>query len=232
MRVSRPLWTAAILMTLGIFVPTADARAELALSQLVVELTPGDRARADVEIWNNDPERAYVATEPREVFNPGTSSELRKGDPDPEKLGLLVSPTQMILEPGQRRLLRIAAIAPPSEVERIYRVTVKPVVGQLSASKSGLKVLIGYDVLVIVRPKHPNPHFSGSRTGDRLILKNDGNVSVELTDGKQCDINGNSCTVLPGGRLYAKAQRTIDAGANRQVQYKIKFGAKIIAARF
>lgn len=228
----RAIFLAAGLMLVGILALTGEARAELALSQLVVELTPGDHGRADVEIWNNGPERVYVATEPREIINPGTPSESRKVDPDPEKLGLLVSPTQMILEPGQRRLLRIATLAPPSDVERVYRVTVKPVVGQLSAPGSGLKVLIGYDVLVIVRPRDMNPHVTGTRSGNRLTLKNDGDVSVELTDGKQCDASGDSCMDLPGGRLYAKAQKTIEASADRQVQYKMKVGTTLIPAHF
>jgi len=225
-------WTFAIALAASILMPTGRARAELALSQLVVELAPANHARADVEIWNNDSERVYVATEPREVLNPGTSSESRKGNPDPEKLGLLVSPAQIILEPGQRRLLRIAAIAPPSDIERVYRVTVKPVVGQLSAPASGLKVLIGYDVLVIVRPTTMNPHVTATRSGNKLTLKNDGNVSVELSDGKQCDTSEKSCAELPGGRLYVGARKTIEARADRPVQYKMKVGARLISAQF
>ncbi len=223
----------AALMICGAFVaPSTSARAELALSQLVVELAPGDRERSDIEISNNDPERAYVSAEPREILNPGTPSESRRQDPDPEKLGLLVSPSRMILDPGQRRLLRIASIVAPSDRERVYRVTVKPVVGELSAAGSGLKVLIGYDVLVLVRPREINPHVSGSWAGSILTLRNDGNVSVELVDGKRCDISGNICSDLPGARLYAGALRKIDAKAGQRVQYKLKIGARLIPVQF
>jgi P pilus assembly chaperone PapD len=211
--------------------PSTAARAELALSQLVVELT-GDRGRSDIEISNNDPERAYVSVEPREVLDPGTPSESRLEEPDPEKLGLLVSPSRMILDPGQRRLLRIASIAPPADRERVYRVTVKPVVGDLSAPGSGLKVLIGYDVLVLVRPREISPHVSGSWTGNGLILRNDGNVSVELVDGKRCDGAGKACSDLPGTRLYAGAQKKIDGKAGERVQYRLKIGAKLIPVQF
>lgn len=222
----------ALIVCGSILAPTAAARAELALSQLVVELTPGDRGRTDIEVSNNDPERAYVSAEPREVLNPGTPSESRSEDPDPEKLGLLVSPSRMILDPGQRRLLRIAAIAPPSDRERVYRVTVKPVVGGLSASGSGLKVLIGYDVLVLVRPREISPHVSGSRAGNMLTLRNDGNVSVELVDGKRCDSAWNACSDLPGARLYAGAEKSIDAKAGDRIQYKLKIGARLIPVQF
>ena len=231
MRAGRALAMTA-LMGAWIGTPTTAARAELALSQLVVELAPGDHGRTDIEIWNNDPDRAYVSAEPREVLNPGTPSESRREDPDPEKVGLLVSPSRMILEPGQRRLLRIAAIAPPSDRERVYRVTVKPVVGELSAQGSGLKVLIGYDVLVLVRPREISPHVSGSREGDFLTLRNDGNVSIELVDGKRCDDAGSACSDLPGARLYAGAEKTVDVKAGGQVQYKLKVGSRLIPVRF
>jgi P pilus assembly chaperone PapD len=222
---------AMLLMFAGIFGPASTAGAELLLSQLVVELAPVTRSRSDIEILNNDSERAYVAAEPREVLNPGTASESRRDDPDPEKLGLLVSPSRMILDPGQRRLLRIATIAPPSDRERVYRVTVKPVVGELSAPGSGLKVLVGYDVLVLVRPRDMNPHVSATRSGNQLTLKNDGNVSVELVDGKACDA-ASSCSELPGSRLYAGAQKTIEVSSSSQVEYKLKVGATTIPVRF
>lgn len=232
MRAVRAFAIAGLMTGAAIAVPTTAARAELALSQLVVELAPGDHGRTDIEIWNNDPDRAYVSAEPREVLNPGTPSESRREDPDPEKVGLLVSPSRMILEPGQRRLLRIAAIAPPSDRERVYRVTVKPVVGELSAKGSGLKVLIGYDVLVLVRPREISPHVSGSREGDFLTLRNDGNVSIELVDGKRCDDARSACSDLPGARLYAGAEKTVDVKAGGQVQYKLKVGPRLIPVRF
>jgi P pilus assembly chaperone PapD len=128
--------------------------------------------------------------------------------------------------------LRIAAIAPPSDRERVYRVTVKPVVGELSAPGSGLKVLVGYDVLVLVRPRDMKPHVSGTRAGGRLILKNDGNVSVELVDGKSCDPAGHSCSDLPAARLYAGATKSFGVKAGDQVQYKLKIGARLIPVKF
>jgi P pilus assembly chaperone PapD len=221
-----------LLMAAGILVPTTGARAGLVLSQLVVELSPGNLERSDVEIWNNGGERAYVATEPSEIVRPGTSSEARREDPDPERLGLLVAPSQMILEPGERRLLRIATIASAARQERVYRVTVKPVVGKLATADSGLKVLIGYDVLVLVRPQDMKPHVSSTRTENQLILDNDGNVSVELLDGQECENDDRTCSDLPGGRLYAGARKTITVGTGRLVKYQLRLGTKLIPVRF
>ena len=124
--------TAAAILAFAALVPMGGAGAELLVSQLVVELAPGERSRSDVEVLNSGPERIFVSVEPREILEPGTASESARSDPDPERLGLLVGPARMILEPGQRKLLRVASIA-SSTRERVYRVTVKPVVGTLSS---------------------------------------------------------------------------------------------------
>lgn len=215
----------------GLIVPAASARADILLSQLIVELTPGTHSRADVEVWNNGSERSFVAVEPREIVAPGTPGEAARLDPDPEKLGLLVSPARMILEPGQRKLLRIASLA-ADQREHVYRVTVKPVVGTLSADQSGLKLLVGYDALVIVRPSEMRMRVSGSRSADLLVLHNDGNVSVELIDGKACDATGKACKPIPGGRLYANAEMKVNVPPGLRVGYQVKLGDKIVPLDF
>lgn len=200
----------------------SSAQAELVLSQLVVELRPGEVSRQDIEVWNNDTERAYVAVEPRRIVQPGQPGESRLENPDPEKLGLLVSPVRMVLEPGQRKLLRFADILPPSERERVYRVTVKPVVGALSSDQSGLKLLVGYDALVLVRPAKAIEGVSAVRAGRKLTWRNDGNTSVELTDGKQCSGVGGDCVSLPGKRLYAGASWTVDLVQDSPAEYVVR----------
>ena len=143
-------------------------------------------ARADIEVWNNSDERSYVVAEPSEIVDAGTSGEQRRTERDPEQRGLLVSPARMILEPGQRKLIRLAAIGPRAPSERVYRVTVKPVAGELSSSETGLKLLIGYDVLVLLRPPEIRTSLSAVRSGSEITFRNNGNASIELIDGKQC----------------------------------------------
>jgi P pilus assembly chaperone PapD len=181
------------------------AGAELVVSQLIVEFKPGSSRAADIEVFNNSSERSYALVEPREIVNPGTPNEQRLVTPDPRKLGLLVSPARFILEPQQRRTLRIAAVGPLAEQERIYRVTVKPVTGDVTGTETGLKLLVGYDLLVLVRPPVGRNAMSADRNGSDLTVTNNGNMSVELADGKQCDEKGRNCQALPAKRLYAGA---------------------------
>ena len=139
----------------------APASAEIAVSQLIVELKPGASRAADIEIYNDSEERSFVSVEPREIVDAGLDNEKSRLSPDPEKLGLLVSPTRMVIEPRQRKRLRIAAIGPVLPRERVYRVTVKPVTGDVSGTETGLKLLIGYDLLVLVRPPRQRAEFGG-----------------------------------------------------------------------
>ena len=199
---------------------SAPARAEVLLSQLIVELKEGAIA-GDIDVWNNSPERVYVAAEPREIVNPGTPAQADRKAPDPEKLGLLVAPARMILEPGQHRRLRIAAIGPAAVSERVYRVTVRPEVGGVASEKSGLKILVGYDVLVLVRPSGARAAVVGKRTAGGITFTNQGNVSVELTDGRQCDPAGKGCVALPGKRLYVGAEWTEPLKSAAPVQYRV-----------
>lgn len=198
------------------------ARAELVLSELIVELQPGKQIRDDVEVWNDSPDRAFIAVEPREILNPSLPSQTARRDPDPEKLGILVSPARMILEPGQRKLVRIAALTATPDRERVYRVTVKPVVGAVQSDASGLKILLGYDVLVLVRPAQPIAKVTGVRNGRTLTFRNDGNVSVEIIDGRQCASGAAQCTQLPGKRLYAGGSWTVGLQSDLPAQYTLK----------
>lgn len=200
----RPATIAGALAAL-LSLAASPAAAELVVGQLIVEFKPGSPRASDIEIFNSSEERAYALVEPREILNPGTASEQRFTSPDPAKLGLITSPARFILEPRQRRTLRIAAIGVAADRERVYRVTVKPVAGGVASEESGLKLMVGYDLLILVRPALVKNDVRVSRTGSDLIVTNDGNASVELAEGRQCDQDGKNCQLLPSKRLYAGA---------------------------
>ena len=96
----------------------ADAHAEMVLSQVIVDLLPSKPPREDIEVWNDGDERMYVLAEPFEILAAGTPAEQRVAVTDPERAGLLVSPLRLVLEPGERRAIRVAAIGPRSAADR------------------------------------------------------------------------------------------------------------------
>jgi P pilus assembly chaperone PapD len=220
---SRSLAIAAVLAGLGL--PAAPAQAEIVLSQVIVDFQPGAAASEDVEVFNAGDERVYVLAEPAEIVSPGLPGEQRVSNPDPEQLGLLVTPQRLVLEPQQRRIVRISAIAPRSERERIYRVMVRPVAGKASAETSALKVLVGYDMLVLVRPSAIQGRVTGVREGRRLTIRNDSNTAYEMFDGTQCDAAGKDCAPLIATRLYPGASLTQELRHDTVVKYRMTSGA-------
>lgn len=205
-------------------IPMSSAVAELAVSQLIVELRPAESRAADIEIYNDSEERAYVSIDPREIVDAGLEQERPLLSPDPEKLGLLVSPRRLVIEPNQRRRLRLAAIGSVPSRERVYRVTVKPVAGDVTGTQSGLKLLVGYDLLVLVRPSSPKADIDVRREGQLLTIVNRGNASIELAEGKQCDRGGTDCRQLPNKRLYASASWTQDLPRATPGEYRVRSG--------
>lgn len=211
----------ACLALVALLAPIDPAHAQLAVSQLIVDLKPAPARSQDVELFNESTERTYVSIEPREIVDPGTPGERSVASPDPERLGLLVSPRRLILESGQRRTVRIARIGPDALAERIYRVTIKPVVGDVGG-ETGLKLLVGYDLLVLARPPMTSRQIDVSRTGSSVSITNRGNASVELVEGRQCDVGGGACEKLPGKRLYAGATWQQDLPARGSGEYRVR----------
>jgi P pilus assembly chaperone PapD len=202
----------------------APAQAEMVLSKVIVDLQPADPGYDDIEVWNDGPERMYVVVEPSEIRSPGLADEQRVSDPDPAVSGLLVTPQRLVLEPDQRRVVRISAVAPRGERDRIYRVTIKPVAGAVSADVTALKVLFGYDTLVLYRPARIAGDIVATHQGKHLTLRNDSNTAQELFDGKQCDSAGQNCNALPSARLYAGAILEQDLAYNTPVEYSVSTG--------
>lgn len=208
------------------------AQAEMVLSQVIVDLLPGKAPREDIEVWNDGAERMYVLAEPFEIRGAGTPAEERNPTGIPEDSGILVSPQRLVLEPGERRVIRIAAIGDRSATDRVFRVAIKPVAGPITTEVSALKVFVGYDTLVIVRPDSLSGQVDGERKGRTLRLVNSGNTAQELFDGKQCDAGGNNCQALPAKRLYPGAIWEQTLPFETEVTYKTAIGPQVRERNF
>ncbi len=197
-------------LSLAATLASGPVAAGIALDRVIVELEPRDGSRGDIEVQNVGETTQYVVVEASEVRYPGTEREERFAAADPEALGLLVTPNRLVLEPGARRVVRFVRLGPPSEQERVWRVAVRPVVGETTAASSALKVLVGYGVLVLAPPEDAVSAVIGERSGRRLELRNEGNANALVFDGTQCDGNGRNCRELPAKRLYAGSRWVVD----------------------
>ena len=227
MRLPESLKYAWLVPLLLLLVGAGPAKAGLVVSPVVVDFSASQPARSDIELFNEGAERLYIVVEPSRIVDAGKPTEHRVVLPDPEKVGLLATPSRLILEPGQRSYLRIAILSEPGATDQIFRVTIKPVVGDVETKTTGLKILVGYDVLVVQRPAKPTAEITGSRNGNVLTLRNVGNTNAELFAGRQCDGTGKLCTGVAGGRLYDGEARDIPLHGNGPVSFSVKVGDQV-----
>jgi len=110
---------------------------------------------------------------------------------------------------------------------RVFRIAIRPVAGAVTADQSALKVLVGYDALVLVRPAAFTGDVVGTRTGKTLTLRNAGNTGQELFEGKQCDAAGKDCRDLPARRLYPGVTWQQTLPFDTPVTYKAGTGGKV-----
>lgn len=230
-RIAGARLAAGTLMSLAAFAGATcgAAKADLALSTIIVDFADPQRRSTDIEVENKGKERLYVVAEPARIDAPGTRGERRVSGLDPEALGLLVSPARLVLEPGERKLLRFLVLQENGEQERIYRVTVKPVVGKVTAQQTAVKVVVGYDVLVVVRPKAPRTEVAARRGNGFLLLTNRGNTNVLLFDGKLCQRN---CVNLETKRLYAGMEWRLPLRSAGTVTYKVHGASGVQLRKF
>ncbi len=198
----------ALLAVLAAFQPE-PARAEIALSQIIVDFEPDQPLIQDIEIQNRDAEKAYVEVAVARVANPGEWPMRRETADNPAELGLIATPARFVLAPNGARLIRLIATEPGGEAERIYRVSVVPKVGEVTDQRSGVKVVVGYEVLVIVRPKVPRVELDVRREGKVLVVRNTGNTNVLIPTVRQCPTPAD-CRGVNGTRVYAGRTERIE----------------------
>lgn len=210
----------------------ATASASLVLDKVIIDLEAEGPARDDIELLNDGDERMYVAVEPFEVLNPDTDLEQRVALTLEESGPIFVSPRRLILEPGERRLLRIALLGDRPVSERIFRVMVRPVSGEIVSDTDGLKVLVGYDTLVLLRPSEESGSILSVREGGGLMLENRSNASVEFFEGKACVAASQPCRPLAPNRLYPGEKWVIEAKTEEQIEFLQAKGSRVVSVKY
>lgn len=202
------------------------ASAHLSIDKLWVEFEEGDRERNDLIIRNDSEDRYYVSIAVSEVLQPGTENETRVTEADPERLGLLVTPNKLVLEPGAIRSIRLVSLNSGLTSDRVYRVLISPQVGAIKTASGvdeargiAIKMLAAYDVLVVDRPTQRSSDIIAERDAGALTLRNQGNTNVLLAGGSVCPASvGNApdegrCRAIAARRLYAGNLTTVELGA-------------------
>ena len=205
------------------------SNADMVLNKSILYFEQGEPNQQDVEIENVGTEPLYIKVEPKMVLDPGTEKQKRQSYDDPTKAGLLVSPNKLVIKPGGRKLVRFVNLNPNPIEEHVYRVGISPVVGDLVSEQSGVKIVIGYEVLVLVHAANSKPELQHKRTGKHLEIKNIGNKNILLREGLQCldeEINEEDCEHIPGKRLYPGNEWQVELPRDMPVKFLVNSGQK------
>ncbi len=189
---------------------SAAANASMSLNRVIVHFDSDKAPREDIVVTNPDDEPLYLQTEVYQVENPGEANEKLVQITDPDKMKLLVAPQKTIIPPGTRKTVRLVSLETPEDEEAVYRVTFKPVVGDLEATQTAIKILIAYQALIFVRPDEAVYDVQAQREGEKLTFTNQGNINVVLRNGYYCankNFKREECAELSQSvRLYAGQQ--------------------------
>ncbi len=219
------------LLCLLFSLPASPIYASMVLSEAILHFEAGKPLRKDIEIENVGGETLYIQVTPTIVNDPGTDQEERVEFKNPREAGLLVSPNKIVVPPNSRKLVRFVILKQPKDTDAVYRVTFKPITNKLVSEKDqiGVKIVIAYQVLVLVQPPNPKPNLVAKREGNTLHFKNKGNTNILLREGKQCpqdSKNEEDCEILRGNRLYAGNEWSVDLPSSLPVEYYLSIGKK------
>ncbi|WP_161787304.1 fimbrial biogenesis chaperone [Endozoicomonas numazuensis] len=208
---------------------TMNTHAAMSLDKMIVYFEPDKSPRQDIVVTNPDQENLYLQTEVYKVVNPGTEQEERVRVTNPSELKLLSTPQKAIVAPNSRKTVRLVSLETPKKTESVYRVTFKPVVGDLEATQNAIKLLIAYQTLVFVRPESPEYKVTAKREKDSITFTNSGNINVVLRNGQFCSgqKSKRKCSDIDDiKRLYAGQSWTLKVpNSKTEVEYGLFNGS-------
>lgn len=195
----------------------ATARAQITVNRSVIEFGPDARVQ-DIEVRNGGENKVYLDLSVAEIVNPESESPTRVALDDPRSAAVLVSPRQLLVPPGGRKRVRVILREGASEVDRVFRLRIAPYTGKARLAAPGgdkkssaIRVLVGYDLLLLARPADARPQLEVKRDEDTIEFRNKGNTNVLLRRLAQCEAgvdpdaadSGDRCVELSPNRLYA-----------------------------
>ncbi|MDR2902275.1 MAG: hypothetical protein LBU87_04125 [Lactobacillales bacterium] len=179
------------------------AFASIGVDKMVLEMDTAANTRQNVFVSNNGDKTAYVATDVFEIKNPGDENEERVPVNLKDKNRLIVAPNKLVIEPQDKKRIQFNTTDTNLEKDKIYRISVAPKISGIETDEGvNIKILIGYDILAIVRPAKPVFDLKVDKKGGHITFKNNGNTNVLLASVKQCP-QKDKCEMLLSRRLYA-----------------------------
>ncbi len=226
----------SLLILVGIFlIFTPRTYADIALSEVILDFNESSELRKDIWVTNHGNSKSFVEISPYLILNPGEDPVQKEPVSDPRKSEIVVTPNKMILEPGQKKAIRVLLKKFSRKEEKIYRINVVPKVGNVKLKgrakegeiRTGVKVIVGYDVLTILRPDNPKKDYSLNISGKNLEVRNKGNVSILVDEVHQCKTsNLEECSIVKGPRVHPNKTESIKLSETKNLKVYIKYGER------
>jgi P pilus assembly chaperone PapD len=193
---------------------SVSSHAQLSVNKSILELTNSERTEI-VRLTNTGEDTFYINVNLHEIIEPAISDTNSRELNNPVEDGVLVHPRQLILEPGQTRSVKVVVTEPVESVDRVFRLNIKPLAGDAlpqgaSQQAAGVRILLGYELLVLARPDKLQPNIELHRGDDHVVLQNLGNTSVLLRKISACKHADSFCADLKPNRLYPNESHRID----------------------
>ncbi len=214
---------------------SSNVNAAMNVDRAVITFASGASEREDVMVSNPGEESLYIDVQVLDVTNPGAEDEKREVVKDPESIGLVATPRRLVVPAGGQRVVRLVNLEGYQKEERVYRVNLKPRSGPVDSEKTGVHVMVGYQLLVFIEPRKVNVDLRASRDGRELQLHNTGNVNVRIHHGEQCPpqpAQGQECRDLKGLRLYPGNQETLELPYDAPVTFTVSASDESSKRRF
>jgi len=208
--------------TLILLLITSAASAQLEVSKGTLELTESN-PRNTLRLSNSGADTLYINLDIDHLLDPANDESLREPIDLLNNPQMLVLPQQLILEAGQTKLVRVISTHKNVDTDQVYRLNIvpfagKPLLNGNDAKKAGVKLLLGYKLLVLVRPEAMSPKLDYQRDATSVVFSNSGNTSVLLREIDFCAINTNSCESVSANRLYPGEVLDIEIPAHLQTE--------------
>lgn len=193
-----------------------NAYAQISVNRSVIEFTDDARVQ-DIEVLNGGDYTIYLDLKVAEIIDPETARPTRLEFDDPRNTPVLVTPRQLLVPPGTRKRVRVILREPVASKDRVFRLSIKPYTGKArlgdvgsGKKSSAIRVLVGYDLLLLARPPRINPDIMVTRDDNSIEFRNAGNTNVLLRRIVQCEAGADpdkpdarDCVELQPNRLYA-----------------------------
>ena len=193
-----------LVLTLLLILPIKALRADIVLNKMIVDFLPKGPKQENLDLFNRGKTIDYVSTKIFEIQNPGMKNEKRVEISKGNKNRLVIAPNKLTINPGTHKRFQFISTDKDLKKDKIYRVEIVPNISGIEAPKGsiGIKILVGYEVLAIVRPQKMDFKLKVVRDGENITFINEGNTNILLDNIKQCKTKNNCKTIL-ANRLYA-----------------------------